>query len=72
MTTINKAPLFDSNITELKTTYAFDQVVFARTNDYYIYFEGLKSGVIVEIRYNIQEQKYEKSDYSKWSPLMTT
>jgi hypothetical protein len=71
MTTINKAS-FEGYISELKTTFSFDQVVFARTNNYFVYFEGLKDGLIVEIRYNIEDKKFEAFDYSKWSPLSST
>ncbi|TXK72423.1 hypothetical protein [Paenibacillus sp. N3.4] len=69
MTTLHETNTFDHHMRELKTTHAFDQVVFARSNDYFVYFEGLKSGVIVEIRYNIEANRYEASDYSKWLPL---
>jgi hypothetical protein len=62
----------ESYISELKTTFAFDQVVFARSNNYFVYFEGLKNGVIIEIRYNIEGKNFEAFDYSKWLPLSST
>jgi hypothetical protein len=71
MTTINKDNV-EGYISELKTTYAFDQVVFARNNNYFVYFEGLKNGVIVEIRYNIEYKNFEAFDYSKWVPFSST
>jgi hypothetical protein len=53
----------------LKTNHAFDQVVFARNNNHFVYFEGLKNGVIVEIRYHIEDKNFEAFDYSKWNPM---
>jgi hypothetical protein len=53
----------------LKTTHEFDQVVFARNSNNFVYFEGLKNGVIVEIRYHIENKNFEAFDYSKWNPM---
>jgi hypothetical protein len=72
MTTIIKDNRFEGYISKLKTNFAFDQVVYARNNNYFVYFEGLKNGVIVEIRYNIKDKNIEAYDYSKWNPLTST
>jgi hypothetical protein len=69
MTTYNDSNMFDIYISELKTTYKFDQVVFKRNNNYYVFFEGLKNGLIIELRYNIENKNFEAYDYSKWLPL---
>jgi hypothetical protein len=53
----------------LKTTHAYDQVVFARNTNNFVFFEGLKNGVIVKIRYHIEDKNFETFDYSKWNPM---
>jgi hypothetical protein len=53
----------------LKTAHAYDQVVFARNSNNFVFFEGLKNGVIGKIRYNIEDKNFEAFDYSKWVPL---
>jgi hypothetical protein len=69
MTTYNDGKMFDGYLSELKTTYEFDQVVFVRHNNYFVYFKGIKNGVIIEVRYNLKDKKFEAFDYSKWLPL---
>jgi hypothetical protein len=69
MTIINEGNIFGRYISELKKTYKFDIVVFARYNKYFVYFEGLKNGGIVQIRYNIEDQIFEVFDYSNWLPI---
>ncbi|SEB42909.1 hypothetical protein [Paenibacillus sp. GP183] len=62
--------MYESYLSELlKTIHAFDQVVFARNTNNFVFFEGLKNGVIVKIRYNIEDKHFEAFDYSKWLPL---
>ncbi|SDM79137.1 hypothetical protein SAMN04487897_10157 [Paenibacillus sp. yr247] len=69
MTTYNVSNMFDGYLSELKTTYKFDQVVFERNNKYYVFFKGLKNGLIIDLRFNIDNKNFEAYDYSKWSPL---
>lgn len=69
MTAYNDSNMFDNYISELKTTYKFDQVVFERNNKYYVFFKGLKNGLIIELRYHIENKNFEANDYSKWLPL---
>jgi hypothetical protein len=62
--------MYETYLSELlKTTHAFDQVVFARNTNFFVFFQGLKNGAIVEIRYNIENKNFEAFDYSKWLPM---
>jgi hypothetical protein len=66
MTIVNDSSMFDDHISYLKSEFEFDQVLFKSNNKYFILFEGLKDGEVVELRFNISDQTYEVYDGNRW------
>lgn len=51
---------------DIQKTFGFKQVLFKSNDQYFVNFEGLKDGKVVEIRYNIKDEEYEIFDGNRW------
>ena len=70
MTTFNSENMYDGYIQKLKEDYGFKQVLFTRNTRDFIFFECLKDGAIIEIRFNISDQWFEVClSPTRWEPI---